>query len=481
MAFATDSRRIAVAVLTILCSSVLIWFGNGLDPWWPLFWLAPLPVLLFATRNSMRATAVVTFLAFLAGGGSMFRYFEMLSSTPWMWIVAYTLIALLFTSAVLSFRGFLLRGAPWRALLAFPSTWVTCEYIANLVTPNGTAGSLAYTQLKFLPFLQLASITGPWGMSFLLLLFPAAIAIAVHLRSTAPRQAFRIAASALGLIALVLAFGAIRLAQPAPARQIAVGLIASDAPGNVRQAHDGAATERLLRDYAAEARSLAARGAQVIVIPEKVATVVDPDSTPADTVLQPLADQTGATIVAGFDHQLASSRFNEARIYQPQAQVILYHKHHLLPPFENIFNPGNAIAVLDRPTETLGVAICKDMDFTVLSRQYGKAGIGLLLDPGWDFNIDRSWHGHIAIMRGVESGFSIAHAAKNGYLTVTDDRGRILAETRSDSAAFATLIARAPAVHDNTVYLVLGDWFAWLSIAVLVCTRTPLFRRKQSA
>ena len=77
--------------------------------------------------------------------------------------------------------------------------------------------------------------------------------------------------------------------------------------------------------------------------------------------------------------------------------------------------------------------ICKDMDFTLLSRRYGEAGAGLMLVPAWDFNLDRSWHGHIAIMRGVEDGFSIVRAAKNGYLTVSDNRGRILAQTRSDS------------------------------------------------
>ena len=313
-------------------------------------------------------------------------------------------------------------------------------------------------------------------MSFapFLLMLPAAIAIGVHLRATSPRQAFRIVAASLGTIILVLIFGLIRLAQPTPAQQVMVGLIASDIPGNVRQANDGEATERILRDYAAEAQSLADRGAQVIVIPEKVAKVVDPDSAPADSVLQSLANKTGAIIVAGFDHQLASSRYNEARVYQPQTSVVLYHKHHLLPPFEDIFNQGTSITLLRKPAETWGVAICKDMDFTQLSRQYGNAGTGLLLDPGWDFNIDRSWHGHIAIMRGVESGFSIAHAAKNGYLTVTDDRGRILAEIRSDSAPFATLLVKVPAAHDRTIYLMLGDWFAWLVVAILILTRIPL-------
>jgi apolipoprotein N-acyltransferase len=83
----------------------------------------------------------------------------------------------------------------------------------------------------------------------------------------------------------------------------------------------------------------------------------------------------------------------------------------------------------------------------------------------------------MAIMRGVEGGFSITRAAKNGYLTVSDSRGRVIAETRSDSAPFATLLAKVPAAHEDTIYLILGDWFAWLVMVVLGFTLAPLIRR----
>jgi apolipoprotein N-acyltransferase len=63
-------------------------------------------------------------------------------------------------------------------------------------------------------------------------------------------------------------------------------------------------------------------------------------------------------------------------------------------------------------------------------------------------------------MRGVESGFSIARAAKQSLRAVRDDHGRILAETQSDSAAFATLVADVTVVHHTTLDLLLGDWFA---------------------
>ena len=70
----------------------------------------------------------------------------------------------------------------------------------------------------------------------------------------------------------------------------------------------------------------------------------------------------------------------------------------------------------------------------------------------------------------------MARAAKGGYLTVSDDRGRVLAETQSDSAPFATLLAEVPVAHDETLYLLMGDWFAWLAIATLAFAILQLFR-----
>jgi len=173
-------------------------------------------------------------------------------------------------------------------------------------------------------------------------------------------------------------------------------------------------------------------------------------------------------------------KYNEARVYAPRAPLEKYDKHHMLPPFESKWQPGTTLTLLREPSGTWGVAICKDMDFTPLSRQYGEAGAGLLLVPAWDFVLDRWEHGHMAIMRGVEDGFSIARAAKQGYLTVSDDRGRILAETQSDSAPFATLAANVPAAHQTTLYLLLGDWFAWLALATLIFELAQLLFRSRN-
>jgi apolipoprotein N-acyltransferase len=476
MASANKSSRLGVALLTIAVSAALFWFGNGLNPIWPLMWIAPLPVLLFALYNSRRATAVTAFLSVLLGSLNLWHYLQVLGAPPTVWISIFTIAALVFMAAVLLFRALVLRGAVWSGLIAVPAAWVVYEYARNVTTSGGTAGSFAYSQLNFLPFLQLASLTGPWGMTFFLLLFSAALAIAWNLRAAAPKKALQVLIVGLGSIVLVLVFGVVRLAMPSHAPQVRVGLIASDERSNLFVADPGAKTERLFHDYAATAETLAARGAKVIVMPEKLGTIVGAGTTPTDEIFQSLADKTGATIIAGLVDVASPVEYNQARVYTPGAPMSLYDKEHMLPPFESMFTPGTKLTTQQRPSGTWGVAICKDMDFSAPARLYGKAGVGLMLDPGWDFNIDRGWHGHIAIMRGVESGFSIAHAAKNGYLTVSDNRGRILAQTRSDSAPFATLLAEVPVAHASTLYVLWGDWFAWLSLAILVIVLIQLFR-----
>ncbi len=468
MAFAINYRRVGGAVLAIVATATMFYFGDGLNPLWPLMWIAPLPVLAFALRSKWWATAMVTATAMLLGNLNMWSYFTKTLGMPGSaWVGIFLAAGVVFAAGVLLFRVLVLRGAVWNGLVALPAVLVTSEYVRNLTTPHGSAGSLAYSQLRFLPFLQLASITGPWGMSFVLLLFPAAIAIGLHLRQTSPKRALQVAGAGVGVVAAVLVFGAVRLAMPMT-QTARVGLITSDEKANATVTDPGADTERLFRDYASEAQKLAAGGARAIVMPEKLGVTLEGKAAETDAVLQSVASQTGATIVAGVVHVDTPVKYNEARIYAPGSAVQRYDKQHMLPPFESNLKPGTTLTVLPRPQQKWGVAICKDMDFASPARLYGKAGTGLILIPGWDFVVDGSWHGHIAVMRGVEDGFSIARAAKNGFLTVSDDRGRIVGEVSSSSAPFATLLVDVPAAHSWTVYQVLGDWFAWVAIALLV-------------
>ncbi|MBS1800084.1 MAG: hypothetical protein JSS95_09690 [Acidobacteria bacterium] len=477
MASAVRSRLLVEGALAIAASSAMLYFGNGLEPVWPLMWVAFVPLLWFALRSPWWASAVATALAVLLGSVSMWSYFTGTLRMPVStWWGIYLFAAIIFAVGVLLFRSLVLRGAVWSGLLALPSLWVVAEYSRNFTTPHGTAFSLAYTQLGFLPFLQLASITGPWGMTFVLLLFSSAVAVAWHLWPSDRHTAQRVAATGVCVAVAVVALGAIRLALPEGATT-RVGLVASDQHEAI--VDPGAPTERLMGDYVRAAEDLTVRGAQAVVIPEMLGVTVAGKSAATDTILQSLADGSRATVVAGVIAADGGVRHNEARVYTPSSAVEGYYKEHLLPPFESKTTPGTKLLTLSRDKQLWGLAICKDMDFANPARRYAREGVGLMLVPAWDFTVDRTWHGHMSVMRGVEDGFSMARAAKGGYLTVSDWRGRILGETSSSAAPFATLLVDAPAEHHWTVYQVLGDWFAWVAIALLVLVLTQTVRPRR--
>jgi apolipoprotein N-acyltransferase len=203
-------------------------------------------------------------------------------------------------------------------------------------------------------------------------------------------------------------------------------------------------------------------------------TALIPDSASAkiDAFWQQTAREAHAQILLGVLHVTDGRAYNEARLYSATGKIeTVYRKHHLVPTWESRSTPGTEISVLPQPAGKIGIEICRDMDYSELARRYANQQVGLVLAPAWDqgLDVDAVWHGHLSLVRGVESGFSIVRDAKNGLLTASDDRGRILAEeTTHSDGALVTMLARVPVRHDSTLYQAWGDWFAWLDLAVLV-------------
>lgn len=437
-------------------------------PLWWLAWLAPIPVLLLAPRVSGKAAFALAFVAWGIGGLNEWHYLHGVLTIPTGIVVMITLLpALFFAVDVVVYRAFL-GGSAWRAALIFPSIWVFYEFVSERLSIHSTAGNISYSQMNFLPILQLASVTGIWGISFCIFLFAATVSALFSGRALRSANEKSVLAIVVGLFFLaVLGFGSWRLHSAPVGNTVEVGLLASDLPQNIlTEKHDD--TLRLMRDYAGEAEKLASEGARVVVIPEKIAVVLNSDLAEVDPLFTSVAVKTGASIVVGVIHPTPAAAWNEARLYSPDGQIRTYEKHHMLPPFESRFKIGTERTVWQEPSGRWGITICKDMDFPRLSREYGSDGTALLLVPAWDFDLDGWLHGRMAILRGVESGFSIARAPKQGILTVTDDRGRVLAERVTKSAPFASLLANVPVRHDDTIYARYGDWFAWGNIAGLL-------------
>jgi len=77
-------------------------------------------------------------------------------------------------------------------------------------------------------------------------------------------------------------------------------------------------------------------------------------------------------------------------------------------------------------------------------------------------------HLRMAVVRAVENGFTLVRVAAQGFLTISDSRGRILAEDSSSRLPEVLLVKDIPPGPGATVYSRAGDWFGWVNLAVLL-------------
>ncbi len=465
---ANPLRRATLILAALAVTAGAYFVSSGLHRlWWPV-WLAPLPILWLAPRlRAWQAFAVAFAARSLAAALDFWHYVRAVVQFPvWLTLVTILVPAVCFALAIVLYRAWLRKGSPWLAALAFPVTMVAGEYLFSL--SQGTYLNTGYTQLGDLPILQLAALTGLWGISFSVNLLPAGLAAMI---SAPAKSRLRLAAALAAFYACVLAYGVTRLhTTPQNSPSVLVGLVETHAGPNMFP-HDAPTTVALMQDYASQVEPLAARGAQFVIFPEMSVLVPDTASAQVNQLFEQTARDAHVQVLLGVLHITGHRAYNEARLYSATGQIeAVYRKHHLVPTWESRSTPGTGLSVLAEPAGKIGIEICRDMDFPELARRYAQQQVGLVLVPAWDMGIDldAAWHGHLSIVRAVEGGFSMVRDAKNGLLTVSDDRGRILAEepTRSDGA-LVTLLAAVPVRHDSTLYQRWGNWFVWLDLAAL--------------
>jgi apolipoprotein N-acyltransferase len=143
-----------------------------------------------------------------------------------------------------------------------------------------------------------------------------------------------------------------------------------------------------------------------------------------------------------------------------------YSKRHLVPGFEDSFVLGRVKMIRIVQGTLTGIAICKDMDFPRLGREYSRQDVRLMLVPAWEFGRDDWQHSRVAILRGVEGGYTIARAAREGFLTLSDSYGRVLSQEPSSYHPYASQVAKVPVATGETLYALMGNTFGWLALLV---------------
>ena len=433
--------------------------------WWAL-WLAPVPVLVLSLRMRPAQAFGLAFAARLIGQLSWYGYLSSLLPLP-VTLVFTTIFPLIFALIILLSRKLILRFAarPMLAALVYPILYTSFEMLWFLFSRDGTFASIAYTQYGCPPLIQLASLTGLTGISFWVSFVAATISLSIHFRQR--REPFRkMLITACAVLLLVLGFGWLRLSDQPAGETESVGMIAYPYKTPLNKYLDGIST-------------LAAQGAKIVLLPEKVIDVRDSTAAFVRQALSDTARRLGVTIVAGIARVYPDRLKCEAWVFTPDGrQPLAYQKVNLFEG-ETIegFTPGKDPGFFDLGASHFGVAICKDLDFQRYMLRYGGQHMAVLLVPAWDFNRDGWLHSRMAMMRAIELGCPLVRNAREGRMTISDSRGRVLSEASTEGDGPNSLIAPVTLEASPTLYQQWGDWFGWLNLIALAALLLSLFSR----
>jgi apolipoprotein N-acyltransferase len=385
------------------------------------------------------------------------------------------------------------------ATLVFPLAFTTIEYLVAF-GPAGTLNSIAYTQYGDLPLMQLVSVTGIWGITFLLTWFAAVVNWAWEREFAWPN----VRGGGLlyaGVLAVVLLGGGARLAlfppDATPVRvaglspsQAAVAAFNKQLPqatgalllsGKATQADRALASSAFTTlddDLLARSQQEAAAGAKIVVWPEASpvsATILQEDEPALIQRAGALAREAGIYLDMGlgvFLPDVGKGPFlkDEAVLLDPTGHVVWTYKiSHLVPGGQGLYVQGDGkVPIAESPYGRLANVICFDLDYPGTMRQAGQAGADLLLGPSDDWQGFDPTHAQHATFRAIENGFSLVREASQGLSIAVDYEGRVLSASDYFTTDQQVMVAYVPMHGVRTIYATMGDLFAWLCIIGLL-------------
>lgn len=478
-----------------------------------LAWIAFVPLLLACGRKDPRQAFRLGFVAGLAAYAGILYWINIVVTTygklPWaVSVCVFSLLAAylaLYPAAVM----YLVRRGEERGislLVSFPLLWVGFEYLRAFVLTGFPWASLGYSQYKVLPLIQIADVTGVYGLSFLI-----AFANVVFYRivrgfagKDRPPYPVKSAALLVMLIVATVAYGFNRLHLPETGTTFKVALVQGNIDQNIKW--DPAFQEATVSIYERLSRKACAAGpVDLLVWPESAAPFYFQDEEQYASRIRGLAKELNTCAVVGspaYEKDGGQVKYlNSAFLLSPWGEVVgRSDKIHLVPfgeyvpmakllPFVNKlvagigdFSPGAKIASLNTGKGEIGILVCFEGIFPELSRAYVRAGSRLLVNITNDAWFGRSsapyQHLSMTVFRAVENRVPLVRAANTGITSIIDSKGHIRGMTLLFTEA--VLNGEVKLGTGGTLYNRFGDLFAGACLAGGAIVTALAFRKKKS-
>lgn len=484
-------------------------FGNGLVAWFAL-----LP-LFYALKGSTPAEGFRT--GFIAG---------MIANTGILYWISFVVVqygglpiyvgiaVMLLLSAYLSiYTGLFAAGVVFfrksgrDSLLAVPLVWVILEFARSQLFTGFPWENLGYSQYLNATAIQIADITGVYGISFAIVLVNETIFAILEARP-AGSMPIRKLLPVFGVMLLIFFYGYFRLADikdsliEAPSAEVVL------VQGNIEQSSkwDPRYQSETIDIYASlSLASLPAKGG-IIVWPETAAPFFFGYPSPLQKKVMALAQTADRALLFGSPHYeqegATVAYMNSAYLLEPSGAVAgRYDKVHLVPYGEYVplkrlfpfigklvagigdFRSGSDFVPLVSGKRRLGVFICYEGIFPEAARAYKKRGADLLVNitnDAWFGKTSAPYqHLSMTVFRAVETRLYLVRAANTGISAIIAPTGAISSRT----AIFTRTVLRGEVkyIDKKTFYAAYGDIFAYICFIMLIAYGIIIRRRTRHA
>jgi apolipoprotein N-acyltransferase len=504
-------RKISPIFLCLLSGVLLaLPFNNG--KFWIFSWLGFVPAFFALNNKSLRQAAFLFFIT-----GIIFWWGVI------YWLVHVTLagtaVLVLYLSLYFAIFGLIIRpctkhSTPY-ALIFIPSVWVLLEFIRGHLMTGFPWALLGYSQYLNLMAIQIADITGTWGVSFLLIFVNVAIVEIIYSATKSLRLRLGIVAVLLGLfLSLTLYYGYFRLSGSIVskgAHTVRISVIQGNIPQELKWATN---TKTYILDrYSYLTREAAKMSPELIIWPEAASPALLGEDDAVFARIYALGKEVNTHLLLGAVVKEDGDYFNSALLLDRQGGIVSrYDKLHLVPfgeyiplkkalpfletivPIGDIL-PGKEHTIMEIPglagsagrPNRFAVLICFEDLFPELSRNFIKRGAGFLVnitnDAWYKRTAASAQHLQASVFRAVENRVHLVRSANTGISGFIDPQGRLISIVRdlSGTETFVTGYATQEiTVKDKTAsfYTRWGDLFVVLCSLFFLFGMIPLLRNK---
>ena len=391
------------------------------------------------------------------------------------WLIHVTLLGMLllvlylalyfgFFGLVLSTTSYELRAT---SLFSIPSIWVFLEYLrSHLLTGFGWA-LLGYSQYLNLPIIQIADITGTWGVSFLVMMVNVLLygLICHRLQLTGHRLKILMLALTCSLWLSVYGYGLFKL-RPTTGGLRPKIIRVSVIQGNISQEMKWQPSTKdfIFKKYLAISHMAAKEKPDLIIWPEAALPVILEEEPFYYGMVSDFVRESRIPLLLGAVTLRDNLYYNSAILVSPEGRLAnRYDKLHLVPfgeyvplkkilPFLETIVPIGDIAAGKEYTvfgayltsgpghsfqSKFSVLICFEDLFPELSREFVKRGAHFLVNitnDGWYKKTAAAYqHFQASVFRAVENRVFLVRSANTGISGFINPRGEIISLVRDQS------------------------------------------------